>query len=255
MAASAACRRGGFALLTFARGFFFSGARGFAAVVGSRSCARGSPGFAAGFADAARLRGRLRRRLGRGLVGCGLRCGLRRRLIGSGLGRARGWAAVSMASKPPASRREEDSASAPRVWRPACARAAAAARATATAAPGRTWAAARSSPASCRTAPARGSPRAARAAAAATCARRAGARRRWLPLNHHPSSVSPAAPSCTTARRGCRAKIRAARRPRPNVYKPARVLLVLPSTRHHPLRDPDIARWHPPLQSHVFRKT
>ena len=37
MAASAACRRGGFALVTFARGFFFSGALGFAAVLGTQA--------------------------------------------------------------------------------------------------------------------------------------------------------------------------------------------------------------------------
>mmetsp|Transcript_12231 Transcript_12231/g.35861 ORF Transcript_12231/g.35861 Transcript_12231/m.35861 type:complete len:291 (+) Transcript_12231:53-925(+) len=170
--------------------------------------------------------------------------------------RKRAWprAAVVQVSTT-ASRREEDSASAPRVWLPACARAAAAAKATATAAPGRTWAAARSSPASCTTAPAPGFARAARAAAAATCARRAGARRRWLPLNHHRFSVSPAAPSCTTVRRGCRAKIRAARRPRPNVYKPARVLLVLRWTQHHPLPDRGSAQWHPPLRSHGAHKT
>ena len=46
MAASAACRRGGFALLTFARGFFFSGALGFAA--GVLRFAGFADGFAAG---------------------------------------------------------------------------------------------------------------------------------------------------------------------------------------------------------------
>ncbi len=45
MAASAACRRGGFAVLTFARGFFFSGALGLAAGVLRFA------GFADGFAD------------------------------------------------------------------------------------------------------------------------------------------------------------------------------------------------------------
>ena len=45
MAASAACRRGGFAVLTLARGFFLTGALGFAAGVLRFA------GFADGFAD------------------------------------------------------------------------------------------------------------------------------------------------------------------------------------------------------------
>ena len=49
MAASAACRRGGFAVLTFARGFFFSGALGFAA--GILRFAGFADGFADGLAD------------------------------------------------------------------------------------------------------------------------------------------------------------------------------------------------------------
>ena len=49
LAASAACRRGGFAVLTFARGFFFSGALGFAA--GVLRFAGFADGFAEGFAD------------------------------------------------------------------------------------------------------------------------------------------------------------------------------------------------------------
>ena len=237
MAASAACRRGGFALLTFARGFFFSGALGFAAGVLRFA------GFAAGFAEASPTAWPR---------ACRLRASLR---ASPPAYRKRAWPRAGAAVLRTASRREEDSASAPRVWLPACARAAAAAKATATAAPGRTWAAARSSPASCTTAPAPGFARAARAAAAATCARRAGARRRWLPLNRRRSAVSPAAPSCSSARRGCRAKIRAARRPRPNVYKPARVLPALPSTRRRRLRDPSSARWRPPLRSHGAHKT
>ena len=48
MAASAACRRGGFALLTFARGFFFSGALGFKEPLRFAGFAAG---FAEGFAD------------------------------------------------------------------------------------------------------------------------------------------------------------------------------------------------------------
>ena len=49
LAASAACRRGGFAVLTFARGFFLTGALGFAA--GVLRFAGFADGFAAGFAD------------------------------------------------------------------------------------------------------------------------------------------------------------------------------------------------------------
>ena len=46
LAASAACRRGGFAVLTFARGFFLTGALGFAA--GVLRFAGFADGFAAG---------------------------------------------------------------------------------------------------------------------------------------------------------------------------------------------------------------
>ena len=48
LAASAACRRGGFAVLTFARGFFFSGALGFKEPLRFAGFAAG---FAEGFAD------------------------------------------------------------------------------------------------------------------------------------------------------------------------------------------------------------
>ena len=49
LAASAACRRGGFAALTLARGFFLTGALGFAA--GVLRFAGFAAGFAEGFAD------------------------------------------------------------------------------------------------------------------------------------------------------------------------------------------------------------